>query len=797
VKKWGDARINGELIEGASGEILGAGIAQKGDTVEVTTTVSDGKDQTESRPASLVVGDAEPYMFVDVPEVLEQGALLNVAASIIDPDAADVVDQVPVLIAGPQGMTMDASGNVQWSPASLPIDAEYVSFSVAPSEGELASAQTFRVTLEGSNGDHPTAIPTTGQPSAAWAAADFISGGQLELVSLGTDQTLVAAQLADGTLEPAWMYPYALPTEGRGVGLFALPVEGGRTNPLIVVTEHGVSRVEAVDTRALLLWETDQKITAAAMADLNGNGIQELALVIEERVWPYANEIVVLDLADPVAVTQSASLPEATSQIVIGNVEGDLAQEIVTDSGCVFDSTNWAPCVQRDYLSAERIALADWQGDGVLEVVTSRRGSEVEILSAESGTLIATLPSTDASHMVVSNINATGGDEIFIANSGRLSAYGSDASGQPAEIWWTQSGGYTPRPLAVANFYPTEGPELLWRDGKFRLATDLSSAGSGAASMEIVTNGLNRDDFSALGAGNVGANHRVVFRSREQLVVSDGDGNYDIRSLGSTGPRDAILGDYNLDGDLDLYVSEPSDAGYHIQIESLADGQVLWHSPDYGTVPRFDPVKVWDGSPKGVVFFADDFLHYLPPLADHPLRPAEPNDGLGDADVHISSEAGSILAQLSGSQKGILRIDTAALSPVAAIEAGYQRVIFGNYDGDAGVEVALINLWSSDFRITIYDWADGELQPLLDHDVAGLRVKDVTINPTRDNYQTLILVTDEDGTRIAELSPLSGLVLWEGPRLRGGVFEGNLWAGRALTGGLQVLLATTMALYIM
>jgi hypothetical protein len=134
---------NGQEVPGQTGPTVDASLFKKGDTASARVSVSDGSGWSAPVLADPVeFGSNAPKITSSPPVDLEEGGrfVYQVKTSAPDPNALKYE-----LVEGPEGMTVDRRGRVEWS---VPPDTTGIEYGIAirvsdPTGGE--STQRFRI----------------------------------------------------------------------------------------------------------------------------------------------------------------------------------------------------------------------------------------------------------------------------------------------------------------------------------------------------------------------------------------------------------------------------------------------------------------------------------------------------------------------------------------------------------------------------------------------------------------------------------------------------------------------------
>jgi alpha-tubulin suppressor-like RCC1 family protein len=281
-------------------------------------------------------------------------------------------DDLPVqtlvfaLVSGPRGMTVSASGLLQWTPAADQADASYpVEVSVADGVARVTTAFTVAVPRS----------PNTPPVLAEIPAREVSENGALDFNLVATDADVPAQTLTfslvsgpDGlTVSPAGRVSFT-PTEAQGPG----------TNRVVVrVTDSGTPQFSTTNAFTVVVSELNQPPVLSAVADQTVDALKPLTLAL---------------------TATDVDLP--VQQLVFGLVSGP-AGLTVSESGLV----QWTPSAVQGGI-AHRIEVSVFDGTARVTAafrVTVRPSNTPPVLAdiparevSENGALDFNLVATDA-----------------------------------------------------------------------------------------------------------------------------------------------------------------------------------------------------------------------------------------------------------------------------------------------------------------------------------------------------------------------------------------------------------------
>lgn len=399
--------LNGQSLENQTTATLPSGIAKYPDVVSVRLKLSDGMDSATSPEVNLTLSDTPSLLDrQSIPAALAFAETSTFEVRFVDPEGQPVTTS---LIEAPNGMSYNAdTGLVSWAPTPFMLN----STEVFHAEFASSDAQTEAIELTVADQTRPPLLAVSGvevpSENTRLDIGDFDNDGRPEILSTDSIARIFTLEFDGGQIKQDWLYPFGLINSSEIVGLWSHGSEGSQ---VIVATDTGVFLISSCSRRTRQVFQVEGTLRAAALADLNRDGINELALVNSRR------ELVVLrsdnwqEYFFKVALQSQDSHPDYS--VEIGNVDADPALEIVVNTGEVVDglsgNVQW---LYGDKFGA-LIAMGDLDGDGDNEILAGDRSDDLTSYDAQTQTTILQYDLNDTCGLHIYNADSDPQQEVF------------------------------------------------------------------------------------------------------------------------------------------------------------------------------------------------------------------------------------------------------------------------------------------------------------------------------------------------------------------------------------------------
>ena len=421
--------VNESHIAGADTSELAPENFKKDDVVSVVITASDGTDETTGS-LSVTIADSPPTISVSgAPDKIPFDATANFQVDVVDPDGDPFEYR---FLARPNGMAIDGSGQISWSP-SVPLFTRETDFS-----WEITVVQDQKIHTDSVAGiirvvddlrrpplsRSGLITPTENSPDMMIFGDFDLNGSNEVLVSDGKQRLYLLAH--NGTdYEQVWMYPFALTKDGAGISAIHTAKKGESEKAEIIVgTGHYRSDSDAdllvIDittkeiTREVSL--DGKSIDSILSGDLDGDGKLEYVLLVYGNNVFDEMHLLVLD-ADTLATEWRSPALKLGFSMALGQFDNDANPEIATSGGYVYGFENgeyqnlWA------YGPGFGLQLeaGDLDADGTDELVglASSGPSRLQIFSPSSKSLLLADESLYIDDFTIGDISPSSGEEIL------------------------------------------------------------------------------------------------------------------------------------------------------------------------------------------------------------------------------------------------------------------------------------------------------------------------------------------------------------------------------------------------
>ena len=405
---------NGAVVAAATGAAYPPGNQAKGDVIAVTVTASDGQ-LSASAGASTTIADTPAVLAGSPPTSATYGVALSfkVTASDVDGDPTGPIE----VNYGPAGFSVDASGQVTWTPGGPMFDrAVDNNWSVRLKN---APSITFggTITVKDASRKQPLARTNSGIPvgNNSIDIHDF-DGSGVQQVLVGTYHSVYLLAKHGSDYQQTWVYPFDTAPGSSIAAVTSGDVDGDGHREIFFAAGPTVVKLDGVTRREVARYgvATANGTTPAGpycvglrYADIDNDGKGELVCLAQGSQSSGSNgALYVLDAATMQLKWQSAPLSLGTS-LALGHVDSGAALDIVTNGGYVFDGATH----QNKWLYGPGfgtvVDIGDVSGDGVGKIVGLNSGVMARVFDAVLKSPVWDIPLDPASVSGISALKVT------------------------------------------------------------------------------------------------------------------------------------------------------------------------------------------------------------------------------------------------------------------------------------------------------------------------------------------------------------------------------------------------------
>ena len=818
--------INGVMVPEAFGNTLPPGTAKKNDQIAVTAVVSDGHNQTASAPLTFVIADAPSQVIISpIPASIQTGEYLTFTASYLDPDLTG--SQPADLIYGPDGMTIDSAGNVEWTAEQALFDLGAVHFGFG-FDGD-AEVYEYSIQVETPSPTLPTARSGIEVPRVNHGIfiADFLGDADNEIVTFDASRVFALHNQADDYTQ-AWMYPFRLATDGEVTAIHVHNVDEDAKTEIIAATEHGISIIYDHTSQAKVVWETTEIIRAIAVADTTSDGVPELVILSSlDDYSSSSRKLTVLELRDTVTEVFQTSVSAQTKELVIGNVDSDAQSEIILNSGLVYDGLTFANQWYRGTgFSDGTLAVGDLDNDGIDEIAAADAWGDIRVFSATSKSMLYSMNNFNTCALQIANIDFDPAMELLVGDCqwGDIKAYDWESS-LLAQAWAIDMQDHGSKSITVGDADNDSMDEVLW-------GTGISSSGSDSLIVADLTettptiafgesDSVQLDRFAAAGWGEIRpGEEKAVFIVPETGSGYDGQRLVYLSETGQISVTDEISSnweggnygtvvDFNDDGYADIFLATAYlyDGMFKaLKLDNLLEYWTTGSAYD-NDIRMVDAIEMNGDAYSDALFVNQNILRIVDIQNEVMIDQLTANsnaindfaytEGIAPNERYLAI-AGSSSLEIWRSNGGKF-----ALNSTQALSCS--RVQFANVDDDAAPELVCATSprygteASELITFGISNGSSSERHRFF----ADNRITDFVVDESRSTNQTLLisLMAKDDyrasSSKIQSVAPLTGRVIWSSPELIGTVAHRSMHFRPNVTGGRdRLMLATDRAMYL-
>ena len=817
-------RRDGVLIPGQTGPVLPHTAQAKGQIITVVAHVSDG-EASASASASITIEDTPPVVQVPTQyDPVPYGQTLSFDATASDVDG-DSIGQF-VLSYGPAGMTVNPStGRVSWPVRGPAFDTDVAMNYGITLDRPNAPIARGSVFLYAPNRDKPLFAAGTEAPvTSGLVAGDFDDDGDVELLVAGQN-TLHELEWTGTGFRRAWTHALPFNMMGAPTALATANVDGVDGHEIFVGHGSYLTKLDGIDRRPLALAGSGvpgDVIRDIEIADVDADGRLDVVMILTRNGsdGPAASAAVSVFGANAMGPFSSYPIDEG-SAIAIGDVDGDAALEIVTNSGYVFDVFNWLDHWRYPEPFGWDIDVGDLDGNGIDEIVGSVGDGAVRAYNGVTRAATWTVPNANTDDVVIADVVGNANREILIGDgaggSGLVRVYRQTAQGGAELVGGVSAIGNDVPALATGDVDNDGDREIIW--GSTLPGPSISVAGGAPIAIEWSTEDL---PYSALLGPYIGGElarrpagtPTVLFAttrsagSGARLVGMDATtGDLAVgANLGAPGNGNLALtvADYDNDGTHEALLASSSGGTAYHRAYDFFGANVEWNSTfasaDNGVAVAHGNLT-GDGRAELVAIDQQGIVRAYEVGSSAPfwtttlgngrdVAVAELNGGGWPEIVIAASDRVRIYSRDGNASFVQTRINSSSLP-------GLRDVEVGDIDGDGVLEIFALYGVPTSVMPTSVQRLDATLAARGGFDywrwIRGLAVE-------RSSFprKNLVFIETTEGDQIVAVDPDTGDEVWESPTLLGTIPRDGVHfvdvAGNGTT--LRISVATSIGMYL-
>ncbi|GLQ32731.1 FG-GAP repeat domain-containing protein [Litoribrevibacter albus] len=809
--------VNDELVLTTTTNEFPPHTAFHGDEVGVRVLVSDGQNRTLSGMAVLTVGDAPSVLEVsDVPASFSPGDVVSFTAAVVDPDTPDQPTSA-VLEGAPEGMTIDDEGQVTWTA----VEPEFMGISSYRFQVKKPLDQydfvniSFQVVSD--TRSQPLARSGINVPKTNYSMHignfDGVSGN--EILSTDSYSKVMLIENTDQGLQQKWMYPYALPTDGRIRQTIGFDIEGDSTLEIIIATEKGVSYLgQDTEIADVLYSYSSGEIKAISMDRFELGRAPSLVILVSDSNGGY------LDIVDinTKSLVKRISVDSSATEVVLGNVDSDSALEIITNNGYVYDGSTLTN--QWFYASGfgSLVAVGDIDADGIDEIFGANNWGLMSVYDAVTKTSVWQSDNFNTCSLLVENIDDDAQEEIIVGDCqwGDITAYDLSNGTEQLEQQWNMFD-HGSKSLVFGDSDNDGDNEIHWGTGQsstgedYLVCAELNSAG-------LKTNDPGElDYFIGAGWAKLSGEEKGVFIIPEtnngydglRIALLDPSGTLELSDeMESNWDRasSGVTSDYDKDGTYELFIASSETYDGILSVLNLDDFTKEWTTGVGNYEDNYRVVKSFDFNADGFddLVYANGNQVRIVDVVNEVILSSDislSNNVLDYVFADFNNDEQIDIAVASQSTLEIWTQDSGSLSLYTDIAKNCNQLEAAQLDLDSQLELVCLQTGYSSSSLQALNIEEQSISLIdqfsFDNQITEI-VKD-SENPSQVFYASLVV--DDYGHKVSNLSSFdlnTGHIAWQGPDIVGAVMQGS-WHIRSeadANGEARMLVGTSEAMYL-
>ncbi|GAB5381337.1 MAG: hypothetical protein Alis3KO_32080 [Aliiglaciecola sp.] len=820
--------LNGEQIAEQFSNVLPAHIAVFGDELEVSMVVFDGATSVESYRTFITLQDAPAEIAItNLPSNIRPGDAVQFVASVSDPDVGEL-STASSLISSPSGVSIDEDGLVTWNVPTeflFNIQNYEFTFGIPHEDGSVTDITVIPVSVVSEN-SLPLArsgmeVPYRGK---SMSVADFDGDGLNEILSTDNNKSVFLLEYRDGKYVQKWVYPYALVSSGQINQVVSVNLDNDQEHEILVLTSNGIELIDGLDKPASNLYSTDSYLHFIAVADVNNDGVPEIAVLQSDSDYQYDEKSLVVFSADQPESLLFETSVDSAEQLVFADVDEDVSLELVINNGLVYDATTWEnQWFSGTAFGSSLVTAGDYNGDGIAEIIGADIWGNIAAYSAVNRSQLDSMDNFNTCTLHSDDINNDGEDEIIVGDCqwGNVTAY-KLVNNSFSQIWQIDSQDHSATSLVSGDSDNDGNIELHWGSGTSHSGANMF------VSVDVTPNSatlkgerqVQLDSYSNAGwavVSQIEENAIFFIPSTEngydgsRYLVMDEIGDFTLSDPISSnwdGSRSAVATDFNNDGMGDIFVPSTDTYDGALSALQLSDGSVHWQiDGDFNSTiglikaydlngDGFDDAIYSDSSEIKAIDIENQLVisTYTFDSAIHDFTPVR----IGDTALVIVS---------AGERLFLLATNGSVFSEQAVISQTCIRMELINADSDADIELACIQDDQYQYSETpqslvIFDLGVDEFTEVKRSAINSLsRITDFAVDPSKTANQDLFIVTstgdmyDYQADFQIKKFNTDGHVIWSSPALIGTPSHQGLKVRLDESSNIEILFATSDMMY--
>ncbi|MBV8146569.1 MAG: VCBS repeat-containing protein, partial [Gammaproteobacteria bacterium] len=381
---------NGTVVPSATTAVYPLGNQVKGDVIGVTVKASDGQ-LSASGTASTTIADTPAVLSGNPPVTATYGVQVTfkVTASDVDGDPTGPIE----VNYGPAGFSVDASGQVTWTPGGPMFDRAVDNNWSVRLKNTPAITFGGTITVNDASRKQPLVRTNSGIPvgNNSIDIEDF-DGSGVQQVLVGTYHSVyLLAKHGSSDYQQTWVYPFDTAPGSTIAAVTSGDVDGDGHREIFFAAGPTLVKLDGVTRREVARYglATATGTTPAGpycvglrYADIDNDGKGELICLAQDtQTYGSNGTLYVLDAATMQLKWQSASLSLGSS-MAVGHLNSGSALQIVTSGGYVFGGATHQNTWLYGPGFGSVVDIGNVSGDGVGKIVGLNSGVMARVFDA-------------------------------------------------------------------------------------------------------------------------------------------------------------------------------------------------------------------------------------------------------------------------------------------------------------------------------------------------------------------------------------------------------------------------------